>query len=473
MEGLNYALEPLFLKNRIYTSLFGNPMIPRALTIAGSDSGGGAGIQADLKTFASLGVHGMSAVTAITAQNTVGVEKIHDVPVDVIKAQIRVVMEDIGVDAVKTGMLHSEEIVTAVAEELKKGEFPIVVDPVMIAKSGAILLKPEAVEAVKREIIPIATVITPNRREAEYLAETEIISLDDARGVAKKLSELGPDAVIVKGGHIPTRGECIDILYWNGSFKSFSGPYIESRTDHGTGCTFSSAIAAELAKGKGLIEAVEIAKKFIIKSIAFGLPIGKGHGPVNPMTWLENKAQKYEVLEEMDKAIRILESNPHAPRIVPEVQMNLAMALPYATDQSEVAAIPGRIVNLGEFVKASFPPRFGASKHVSSAVLALMKIDLSFRSILNIRYSPEALKAAEELGYTVSFYDRTEEPEEVKRVEGATIPWGIRTAIEKAGGVVDIVYHLGDVGKEPMILVLGTSATNVVEKALKIAQRLS
>jgi len=447
-------------------------MIPRALTIAGSDSGGGAGIQADLKTFASLGVHGMSAVTAITAQNTVGVVKIHDVPVDVIKAQIRVVMEDIGVDAVKTGMLHSEEIVIAVAEELKNVKSPLVVDPVMIAKSGAILLKPEAVEAVKREIIPIAKVITPNRREAEYLAETKIRSLDDVRKVARKLSELGPEAVIVKGGHMPIEGECIDLLYWNGFFKSFSGPYIESRTDHGTGCTFSSAIAAELAKGKGLIEALEVAKKFIIKSITFGLPVGKGHGPVNPMAWLENKAKMYDVLEEMDKAIKCLESSPHTPRIVPEVQMNLAMALPYATDQSEVAAVPGRIVNLGETVKASSAPRFGASKHVSRAVLALMKIDASFRSILNIRYSPEALKAAEDLGYSISYYDRAEEPEEIKKIEGATIPWGIRTAIEKAGRIVDIIYHLGDVGKEPMILVLGTSATNVVEKALKIAQRL-
>lgn len=448
-------------------------MIPRALTVAGSDSGGGAGIQADLKTFASLGVHGMSAVTAITAQNTVGVEKIHDVPVDVVKAQIRAVMEDIGVDAVKTGMLHSEEIVNAVANELRKGEFPIVVDPVMIAKSGAILLKPEAVEAVMREMFPIAKVVTPNRREAEYLVNMEIKSLEDAKTVAEKLSKLGPEAVIVKGGHMPIGGECIDILYSNGSFKSFSGPYIESRTDHGTGCTFSSAITAELAKGRGLIEAIEVAKKFIVKSIAFGLPIGKGHGPVNPMAWLESRAQKYEVLEELNRAIRILESNPYASRIVPEVQMNLAMALPYATDRSEVAAVPGRIVNLGESVKASSPPRFGASKHVSSAVIALMRIDPSYRSILNMRYSSEALKIARNLGYETSFYDRSKEPEEVKKVEGATIPWGVRTAIERAGRVVDIVYHLGDVGKEPMILVLGTSATSVVEKALKIAQRLS
>jgi len=446
--------------------------IPRVLTIAGSDSGGGAGIQADLKTFASLGVFGMSAITSITAQNTVEVRSVFDLPPDMIRDQIRAVVEDIGVDAAKTGMLHTEQIISTVAEELGKHRFPVVVDPVMIAKSGARLLLEDAMDALKNKMVPRATVLTPNRHEAEALSGIRIENLEDARRAAEKISELGAKTVLVKGGHMPDQNMAVDVLYTDGDFKTYSAKFIRTDTDHGTGCTFSSAIAAELAKGKPIDEAVETAKQFITKAIRSGLRIGKGHGPTNPMSWLQNRAEKYLVLENLRRAVELLESSMHAFRLVPEVQMNLVMALPHASNPSEVAGIPGRIVRVGERVKASSYPQFGASKHLASAILTVMQVDAGFRSIMNIRYTPHAVEVCRNIGLKTSSYDRRTEPEKVKEMEGGTIPWGTRTAIEKLGKVPDAIYHLGDWGKEPMITVLGRSAVEVVEKALKIAEKI-
>jgi len=446
--------------------------VPRVLTIAGSDSGGGAGIQADLKTFASLGVFGMSAITSITAQNTIEVRSVFDLPPDMIRDQIQAVVEDIGVDAAKTGMLHTEQIISVVAEELEKHRFPVVVDPVMIAKSGARLLLEDAMDALKRRMVPLATVLTPNRHEAEALSGLRIENLEDAKRAAEKIAELGAKAVLVKGGHIPHQTEAIDVLFTDGSFKTFSAEFISTDTDHGTGCTFSSAIAAELAKGISIDQAVGTAKLFITKALKSGLRLGKGHGPTNPMAWLQNRVEKYVVVENLRRAVELLESNLDAFRLVPEVQMNLVMALPHASDPSEVAGIPGRIVRVGERVKASSCPQFGTSRHLASAILTSMRVDPGFRATMNIRYSPQTIEVCRGMGLKISSYDRGAEPENVKKKEGGTIPWGTRTAIEKLGGVPDIIYHLGDWGKEPMITVLGRSAVEVVEKALKIAEKL-
>ncbi|RLI31868.1 bifunctional hydroxymethylpyrimidine kinase/phosphomethylpyrimidine kinase, partial [Candidatus Bathyarchaeota archaeon] len=230
--------------------------IPCALTIAGSDSGGGAGIQADLKTFAALGVHGMTAITSITAQNTVAVTAVQDVDPEVVRAQIEAVVEDIGVDAAKTGMLHTSEIIEVVAEEIERHGFPVVVDPVMIAKSGAALLRPEAKETLVRRLLPLATGVTPNAMEAEAISGIKIETLEDGRRAAEEIASLGPRAVVVKGGHIlQTEAKAIDILLHEGEFTLLEAERYETKTDHGTGCSFSAAIAAELAKGRSIPEA--------------------------------------------------------------------------------------------------------------------------------------------------------------------------------------------------------------------------
>ena len=446
--------------------------IPRALTIAGSDSGGGAGIQADLKTFAALGVHGMSALTAITAQNTREVTMVHDIPIEMIKEQIRVVVEDIGVDAVKTGMLHTSEIIEAVASELRKIDAPLVVDPVMVAKSGARLLREDAVKSLIEELIPLATVLTPNAGEAEALTGFKIKNLEDQKRAAEKISELGVKAVVVKGGHIPGE-KVIDVLYFNGEFKTYESRRIKSKNTHGTGCCFASAIAAELAKNTPIPEAVEVAKRFVEDAIRYGFPVGGGHGPINPVGRLIEDADRFRVLDSMRRAVKILESM-NLSEYIPESQSNLVMAIKEAEDLSDVAAIPGRIVRIYDKVKASEAPWFGASRHVANAVLTAMKFDPKIRSAINLRYDDKLIESAKNLGWLVSFYDRREEPEEIKRLEGRTVPWGIETAVKRAGGrVPDLVYHLGDWGKEPMILVFGRDSMDVVEKIERLIAEAS
>ncbi len=253
--------------------------IPRAMTVAGSDSGGGAGIQADLKTFAALGVYGTSALTAVTAQNTRGVFAIAEVPEEVVIAQIDVTMEDIGADAVKTGMLSSPSIVEVVADRLEAWGAPLVVDPVMVAKSGDHLLQPAAVGMVKRALLPLALVVTPNIPEAEVLSGREIRSLDDAREAAKAIADLGPSFVVIKGGHSP--GEPVDRVWDGEELHEFASERVLTKNTHGTGCTFSAAIAAFVARGLEPLDAISAAKDYLTEALRQSYAIGDGHSPVN------------------------------------------------------------------------------------------------------------------------------------------------------------------------------------------------
>ena len=253
---------------------------PTALTIAGSDSGGGAGIQADLKTFAALGVYGTSALTAITAQNTVGVTGVHDVPVDIVAAQIEAVLTDIGADAVKTGMLSSAPIIETVARELAHFRVDLlVVDPVMVAKSGDRLLREDALDAMRRNLVPLATLVTPNVPEAEALTGLTIESPEDIRAAADRIVGMGARAVVVKGGHLS--GPPVDTFYDGHEFTEFTTERIETKNTHGTGCSFASAIAAGLANGLVLQEAVSDAKEYVTEAIRQSFPVGQGHGPLN------------------------------------------------------------------------------------------------------------------------------------------------------------------------------------------------
>ena len=254
---------------------------PRALTIAGSDSGGGAGIQADLKTFAAFGVYGASAITAITAQNTLGVFAIHDVPAAVVAAQIDAVLDDIGADAAKTGMLSSAEIIEAVADRLRAhGLTALVVDPVMVAKSGDRLLREDAVAALRERLLPLAAVVTPNAPEASVLSGIDVVDAASAREAARRIYGLGPRLVVVKGGHL--EGPTSDDLVFDGhTFEVLSGRRIAIRHTHGTGCTFSAAIAACLARGLSPLEAAREARIYLQGAIEHAEPLGAGHGPVN------------------------------------------------------------------------------------------------------------------------------------------------------------------------------------------------
>lgn len=257
------------------------PNLSIALTIAGSDSGGGAGIQADLKTFHSFAVFGTSAVTAITAQNTRGVQAVHPIPVDVVRAQIDSVASDLPPDAVKTGMLATAELVAAVAEAIGRHGFTAyVLDPVMVATSGDRLLDADAEGAVATELLPLAALVTPNLHEARILTGLPCLDVDGMRAAARRLTEMGAGAALVKGGHL-TEDQAVDLL-WDGSTERvWKRPRMESRHTHGTGCTLSAAAAAGLARGLPLQEAVAGAVDFVARAIATAPGLGRGHGPVN------------------------------------------------------------------------------------------------------------------------------------------------------------------------------------------------
>jgi hydroxymethylpyrimidine/phosphomethylpyrimidine kinase len=256
-------------------------MIKRILTIAGSDSGGGAGIQADLKAITLLGGFGMSVLTALTAQNTVAVTSIHDVPLDFIAAQIDAVFSDIGVDAVKTGMLSNPGVVELVASKISEYKPSIVVvDPVMVAKSGDPLLTAEARKTLAEFLLPKATLVTPNLPEASALVGWQVAKEKEMRRAAEEIRELGPKYVLVKGGHL--EGEAVDLLFDGQEFHEFRSPRIKTRNVHGTGCTYASAIATYLAQELEVVEAVKAAKLFITNAIRHGLSLGQGHGPTNP-----------------------------------------------------------------------------------------------------------------------------------------------------------------------------------------------
>lgn len=255
---------------------------PRALTIAGSDSGGGAGIQADLKTFAAYGVYGASAVTAVTAQNTLEVTDWLAMPPELVGKQIDAVLSDIGADAVKTGMLANAAIIGIVAEKMREhGVTQLVVDPVMVAKGGHKLLEDDAVAALIRDLLPLALVVTPNIPEAEVLTGRRIITWDDAREAAAQIAGMGAKTVVVKGGHFDDTASSTDLFFDGQHFRDFTSIRVQTTSTHGTGCTFASAIAAGLAKGLGVPGAVALAKSYVTLAIQHAYPVGGGHGPVH------------------------------------------------------------------------------------------------------------------------------------------------------------------------------------------------
>ena len=442
----------------------------RILTIAGSDSGGGAGIQTDLKTITVLGGYGMSVITALTAQNTVGVQAVFELPVEFIEKQIDSVIGDIGVDAVKTGMLSSAEIVNLVALKIKQYRLEfLVVDPVMVAKSGDSLLKKDAQNTLIENLIPLSFIITPNLPEASTLAGFPVKDIKTMKEAAHRIYDLGAKNVLIKGGHL--EGESIDLLYDGNAFYEYSSPRIPTRNTHGTGCTFASAIATELAKENNVQTAVKRAKDFMEKAIKFSIPLGKGHGPTNPYALIANETERCRIVVELNKALEKLK-NAEIGCLIPEVQSNLGYALPYAESSKDIAAFPGRIVKMNNSVAALSSPNFGASKHIASIVLTLIKRHSDYRSAMNIRFSEDIIKACKEAGLKTRSFNRADEPKRIKETEGSSLEWGTQEVLKK-GEVPDIIFDKGDIGKEPMVRVIGKNPDDVVKKILRIKKNMS
>jgi hydroxymethylpyrimidine/phosphomethylpyrimidine kinase len=439
------------------------------LTIAGSDSGGGAGIQADLKAITLLGGYGMSVLTALTAQNTVGVQAIHEVPTWFVGTQIDSVLSDIGADAIKTGMLANAQIVEVVAKKIREyGVKKVVVDPVMVAKSGDSLLRKDAQDALIKKLVPLSMVVTPNLLEASVLTGSRVNSIEEMRKAAHRIYGLGARHVVVKGGHL--KGMAVDILYDGKRYVEIEGRRIETKNTHGTGCTFASAIATLLARGETVSEAVTKAKTFITMAIQSGLPLGKGVGPTNPFAYILREMERYRVTQELKKAVEILKAH-QVGHLIPEVSSNLGYALPQAESMEDVAAFPGRIIRWRDSVATFSDPEFGASKHIANIILTVMKFYPEYCSAMNIRYSKENVAQLKKKGFLVGHFNRELEPKRVKEKEGSSLEWGVGEVLKKMKRVPDFIYDEGGVGKEPMIRVLGRNPGEVIQKILKTVGR--
>jgi hydroxymethylpyrimidine kinase/phosphomethylpyrimidine kinase len=438
----------------------------RVLTIAGSDSGGGAGVQADLKTITLLGGYGMSVITAVTAQNTVSVQAIHAVPASIVEIQIDSVFSDIGADAVKTGMLVNSEIVEVVARKIKQYKVDkVVIDPVIVATSGVGLFNKADREMLVKQLIPFAMVITPNLMEASILTGFEVNSITAMKKAALRIYEMGAKYVVVKGGHL--KGKPVDLLYDGKEYSEIEGGRVATKNTHGTGCVFASAIATFLAKGEQVFEAVERAKTFVTQTLQSSLDLGKGTGPADPSIYFLREVERCQVLQELRRAVDILKAEKIG-HLIPEVSANLGYALSDAKSVEDVAAFPGRIIRLKDSVATCSDPEFGASRHIASIILTVMRFNPDFRSAMNIRYSKENIAILKSRGFLIDHFDRRLEPKKLKEKEGFSLEWGVGEVLKKMGGVPDFIYDEGDIGKEPMIRVLGKTPLEVVQKILKI-----
>lgn len=440
-----------------------------ALSVAGSDSGAGAGIQADLKTFSALGVYGCTAITAITAQNTRQVAQISEIPPEMIKAQIMSVRSDSPPDAIKIGMVYSRQAIRSVSDALKNAKAPIVLDPILATGTGAKLLRDDAVADFISKLIPLCTLITPNRMEAEKLSGISIKSEQDGIKAAERIHALGARNVIVKGGHFG-RATVTDLLLdGKGRLTRISNPRVDIEESHGSGCNFSASATAYLARGFALEESCRMANEYVHSAIKNAVRVGRGLPVTNPLSAIYRDAMRYNVILELQQAVDRLSSLKGFYKLIPETQTNFVYALADASGHADVAGVAGRIAKAGERVIPVSRIEFGASRHMANAILAYMSVDPSTRSVINIRFDQDILEICRSL-FTVSSYDRNKEPKRVKQKEGSTISWGTKDALVRRPGA-DVIYHKGDIGKEPMITVFGRNPAQVTGKVEQIVSK--
>lgn len=428
----------------------------KALTIAGSDSVGGAGIQADLKAFASLGVHGCCAITAITAQNTSAVDRIQDVGADMLRAQIDSVLDDVDIGAVKTGMLYTAENVYVVSEILDSRELPLVVDPVMVAGVGDSLSSDGLVEVMVKELMPLCDVVTPNLSEAEALSGMDILDEDDAMRACEIIGSNGC-SVYLKGGHMDSE-DVVDYLYQGAEFTRFRYPRLAT-AGHGGGCTLSAYITANLAKGRDVLGSIMSARDEIQSSILTMYDVGKGVKVVNPMVGLLRKAEGLEVLHRLRDVIGGLESLLPSDW-VPQSGSNVVYALPAARTVGEVAALESRMMSIRGCTRSIGGVAFGTSLHMATVTLTAMRYDQEMRSSLNIRYDEELVNLMEELGLVVACFEGNHVP------DGSTtaLEWAVSNTIEACEEFPDVIYDHHGAGDAAMVRILGRNPEELLNK---------
>lgn len=438
-----------------------------ALSIAGSDPSGGAGIQADLKAFSYLGIHGATVVTCVTAQNTKQVKTIYKIPVDIIEKQIETLFDDFSIDAVKTGMLYDEEIIRIILKKLKKYQIKPVIDPVMIATTGDKLMNHMFITSLQKELLPYALIVTANIPEASILSNMKITQWNEAEAASKILFQLGPKYVLLKGGHFKS-DMAIDFLYDGKKFYKFALPKIPQRKAHGSGCTLSALITGLLAMGKSPVDAVEKAKYINWSMIKEGYSPGKGSDVLNhfyevQIPPLVQNNEQFLVWLRLKNAINTMITFLPS-QYIPEVGINFGYALSNAKTRNDVCAVNGRIIKQKNQSFLCGTLDFGVSKHVASIILTAMMFNATMRSAINIRYSQKTVKICKKIGLKIGSFNRENEPPNTT----STLEWGTHYATTSLNKVPDIIYDNGSIGKEPMIRILGKNPEDVLSKIKKL-----
>lgn len=435
-----------------------------ALTIAGSDSIGGAGVQADLKAFASLGVHGCSAITCITAQNTTGIRRVEAISGDTVREQILAVLDDMRPGAVKTGAIYTSENVRAIAEVLSGRQAPLIIDPVLVSTTGAKLAEGDYTSSLKKHLVPLCELITPNAYEAEAFTGIKVTDAERAAKSAEWFLSIGASGVLIKG--IIDGDKVTDFLAMaDGSMQTLSSTVLPGEF-HGTGCILSALIAAHIALGDDICASVMKARGAVFLAMQRGMKIGRGIKIIDPLGDVILEAWKNSVIESLHAQREPLE-NDLPIEFIPEVGSNLAFSITSPSSEQDVAGYTGRIVRDGRRPKVVGCPKFGASKHVARIILAASRHDPEIRSALNIKYNERNLEACKRAGLKMSSFARKNEPEGV-----STMDWGTNAAITEAGHVPDAIWDEGGHGKEPMIRILGKNPEDVLRKISRISIEL-
>jgi hydroxymethylpyrimidine/phosphomethylpyrimidine kinase len=441
------------------------------LIIAGSDPGAGAGLQQDLKVATLLGVYGLTVVTALTVQNSLGVQAVHPVAPEVVDAQLLAVFSDFPVTAVKVGMLANAEVARTVARRLQEYRPPfLVVDPVLAASSGGALLEPEGVAVLNEEIFPLTYLLTPNAPEAARLTGMEVNTTSDLEEAARRLQKMGPQWVLAKGGHLP--GEPVDVLTDGSNAYHLGGPRLTAPHGHGTGCALAAAIAAHLARSLALPEAVQEARNLIAQALRWGLPLGHGRGPVNPYAPFAREKGRYRVLESLNAAAARLQRE-EIRGLIPETLSNLAYAAAYAEGPQDVAAFPGKLAPGPQGLLIPAPPAFGASRELAAVILAVLENHPRLRAAMNIRYFEGLEEIAPLLSLTMLAMERAEESPKADNgaLQGLTAK--VAAALKPGEPPPDLLHDPGDWGREPRLYLLGTDPETVAAKAVALKNALS
>lgn len=433
----------------------------QVLSIAGSDPSSGAGIQGDIKTFTALGAYGFSVITAITSQNTTKFFDVETVSPSIIRSQLKSILSDFQVDAIKIGMVYNKKAIMTIHSELKHVKIPIILDPIFESTTGGILLQGDSMSYFKRLLVPIAYVITPNVLEAEKLANMRIRSLGDFKKVAITIQKMGASCVVIKGGHLEDN-KVTDFLLEENRFYTFSHDRIGFMS-HGGGCTFSAALCVNVAKRKRLKDAVKSAQEFTLQSMKNAVKVGIGLSIV--------KQKGTDLIEnDLSHAITQFVGIEDIHEYIPECQTNFVYSGKNPTSIVDILGLEGRIVKTGKSVTVAGNLKYGGSKHVASAVLEIAKKFPTIRSALNIKHNRKIIEKAITKKLRVSSYDRNVEPNLARGKDGKTISWGIRSVIKATRIPPDIIYHEGGIGKEPMILIFGEDPKEVLTKLLKIVR---